>query len=74
MIYVAFILIRALILGNSYSGTLYPYFFLNVERLGLGGVTLWVIILVVFFVALGYILFMFVRFKTIKEKLQRNKK
>ena len=74
LIYVAFILIRALILGNSYSGTLYPYFFLNVERLGLGGVTLWVIILVVFFVALGYILFMFDRFKTIKEKLKRNKK
>ena len=73
LIYVAFILIRALILGNSYSGTLYPYFFLNVERLGLGGVTLWVIILVVFFVALGYILFMFDRFKTIKEKLKRNK-
>jgi len=74
LIYVAFILIRALILGNSYSGTLYPYFFLNVERLGLGGVTLWVIILVVFFVALGYILFMFDRIKTIKEKLKRNKK
>lgn len=74
LIYVAFILIRALILGNSYSGTLYPYFFLNVERLGLGGVTLWVIILVVFFVALGYILFMFDRFKTIKEKLKKNKK
>lgn len=74
LIYVAFILIRALILGNSYSGTLYPYFFLNVERLGFGGVALWVIILVVIFIALGYILFMFDRFQMIKGKLKKSEK
>lgn len=70
LIYVAFILIRALILGNSYSGTLYPYFFLNVEHLGFGGVALWIIILVAIFVILGYVLFVFDHFEAIKVKLK----
>jgi hypothetical protein len=53
---------------------LYPYFFLNVERLGFGGVALWVIILVIIFIALGYILFMFDRFQMIKVKLKKSEK
>ena len=61
-------------LCSAYSGTLYPYFFLNVERLGFGGVALWVIILVVIFIALGYILFMFDRFQMIKGKLKKSEK
>ena len=57
LIYVAFILIRAVILGNNYQGLLYPYFFLNVAKLGWGGVIGWVVILVLVFVALGYVIF-----------------
>lgn len=57
LIYVVLILIRAAILGNSYHGLLYPYFFLNVAKIGFGGVIGWVAILVLVFVALGYIIF-----------------
>lgn len=57
LIYVVLILIRAAILGNSYHGLLYPYFFLNVAKIGFGCVIGWVAILVLVFVALGYIIF-----------------
>ena len=57
LIYVILILVRASILGNSYQGLLYPYFFLNVTKLGMGGVIGWIVILVLVFVALGYGIF-----------------
>ena len=71
LIYVVFILIRAAILGPSYSGTLYPYFFLNVAKLGYSGVMLWILILVAVFVVLGYILFLADRYKDIKGKIKK---
>lgn len=57
LIYVALIMIRSLILGRNYTGLLYPYFFLNVAKLGIGGVVKWIAILVVLFVILGYIIY-----------------
>jgi hypothetical protein len=41
--------------GIGYGGSRYPYPFLDVDVLGFGTVLLWVLGLVVFFVALGYL-------------------
>jgi hypothetical protein len=62
LIYVTFILIRGAILRGATNTVLYPYFFLNVAKLGLGGTLLWVLALVAVFVALGYLLLLFDRF------------
>ncbi|MGM9972157.1 MAG: Pr6Pr family membrane protein [Anaeroplasmataceae bacterium] len=59
LIYVIFILIRGAILPSDYSGTIYPYFFLDVNELGLGGVCIWVLILVIVFVVIAYLLFLY---------------
>ncbi|MDE6667561.1 MAG: Pr6Pr family membrane protein [Clostridia bacterium] len=60
LIYVVYILIYGAIYkaaaGEPFS---YPYFFLNVNDLGYGGVVLWVFILVVVFVVLGYLMFIY---------------
>lgn len=56
LVYVTYILIRAGIvktLGLT-ANVLYPYFFLNVDRLGWGGFALWMGILLVGLLALGY--------------------
>ena len=61
--YVVFILIQAVIMGFDTSilipGTttplIYPYFFVNLETQGVGGVLKWVAILVVAFSAVGYL-------------------
>ena len=45
----------------NYAGTdpvIYPYFFLNPERVGIGGIILWVGALLAGFVALGYLFMM----------------
>lgn len=57
LIYVAYIMI----LGACIPNFEYPYFFLNVNNLGYGGVTIWVTILVVIFIAIGYILWIYNR-------------
>lgn len=57
LVYVVFILIRASVLKGT-DAMIYPYFFLNVDNLGWGGFFMWVSILVVLFVALGYVLFL----------------
>lgn len=56
LIYVVFILIRAAILQGVDGAMLYPYFFLNVEKLGVGMFIVWVAALVAIFVAIGYAL------------------
>ena len=72
LVYVVYILVRAVIVGSSYSGTIYPYFFLDLSTLGWGGFIGWVSILFVIFVVLGYIIYVcdnFVKFKNaIKQK------
>ncbi len=56
LIYVGFIFIRAWIL-NGEGDIIYPYFFLDLDTLGWGGVLQWVAILLSAFVAVGYIFF-----------------
>lgn len=63
--YVIFIFIQAAIMGFDTSilipGTttplIYPYFFVNLETQGIGGVLRWILILLVAFVAVGYVFF-----------------
>jgi hypothetical protein len=60
LMYVAYILIYGAIYtnvtGEEFS---YPYFFLNVNKLGYGGVCLWVVILLCIFAAIGYIMYLY---------------
>ena len=58
LVYVAYIFI----LGAAINGFEYPYFFLDVNTLGYGGVCLWVLVLLVVFTALGYLLWLWNRF------------
>jgi hypothetical protein len=63
--YVVFILIQATILGfdtsilipGSTTPLIYPYFFVNLETQGVGGVLKWILILLVAFMAVGYLFF-----------------
>ena len=63
--YVIFIFIQAAIMGFDTSilipGTttplIYPYFFVNLETQGIGGVLRWILILLVAFVSVGYVFF-----------------
>ena len=63
--YAIFLLIQAVILGfdssishpASTTPLIYPYFFVNLETQGVGGVLLWMLILAVVFVAVGYLFF-----------------
>lgn len=58
LLYVAFVFIRAAIVNfNPEVPYLYPYFFLNLDTLGVAGVAKWVAILFVGFIALGYIFY-----------------
>ncbi|MDE6583220.1 MAG: Pr6Pr family membrane protein, partial [Clostridia bacterium] len=57
LIYVVYVMI----LGVAIPDFEYPYFFLNVNKLGYGGVAVWVVILVVIFIAIGYILWFYNR-------------
>ena len=63
--YVIFIFIQDVILKfdssimipNTTTPLVYPYFFLNIDTQGVGGVLLWILILFVAFVAVGFIFF-----------------
>ena len=69
VLYVAFVYIRAAILGfNPEVPYLYPYFFLNLDNLGVLGVTKWVAILFVGFIVLGYIFYGIDKFISVKNK------
>ncbi len=57
LVYVCYVLI----LGAAIPDFKYPYFFLDVNEKGYGGVAVWVVILVVVFIALGYILWLYNR-------------
>ncbi len=64
LIYVAYIFI----LGAVIPEFSYPYFFLNVNELGYGGVLLWVLGLMGVFVVLGYLLWLWNRFDKLDGK------
>lgn len=73
--YVVFILIQAAIMKfdtsvlipGSITPLIYPYFFVNLETQGVGGVLKWIAILFVAFVLVGYIFF-------VVDKIGKNKK
>lgn len=71
--YVVLIVIRALILKGVENAFLYPYFFLNIDKLGWGGFFGWISILIVVFVALGYLLYALDNLSTIKAKIKSRK-
>ena len=63
--YAVFLLIQACILGFNSSilipttttPLIYPYFFVNIDTQGVGGVLMWIAILSVAFVAVGYLFY-----------------
>lgn len=56
--YIAFIYIRAAILGyDTQNHFIYPYFFLNLDTEGITGAIKWTILLTVAFVIVAYLLF-----------------
>ena len=65
LVYVIFLLIQAIILGfdssilipTTTTPLIYPYFFVNIDTQGVGGVLLWILILLVAFVAVGYMFY-----------------
>ena len=58
VLYVVFVFTRAAIVNfNPEVPYLYPYFFLNLDNLGVAGVAKWVVILFAGFIALGYIFY-----------------
>lgn len=59
IIYIPYIFIRATIISNKIGYIKYPYFFLDLDKLGVSGVALWCLGLFVFFSLLGYGLFLF---------------
>ncbi|MGN1259104.1 MAG: Pr6Pr family membrane protein [Christensenellales bacterium] len=71
LIYVVFILIRGTIINHATATVVYPYFFLNLDTLGLGGFFMWLSILVVVFVAIGYFIYMLDHIKCIREKFKQ---
>ena len=71
LVYVIYIVIRAAIIGNNTNALLYPYFFLDINKLGFGGFMLWVTILVAIFVAIGYLLYLFDNIKRLREHYRK---
>ena len=58
VVYVSFVYIRAAILHfNPDVPYIYPYFFLNLDTQGVAGVAKWIVILLLGFIALGYIFY-----------------
>lgn len=69
LIYVAYILIRGSLLPSDYSGTIYPYFFLNVDEIGYLKVFMWVGILVVAFICVAFVLYLYDKIEIENKKI-----
>ena len=68
LLYIIFIYTRAFIVNfNPEVPYLYPYFFLNLDNLGVAGVAKWVAILFAGFIVLGYIFYGIDKFIKSKE-------
>ena len=60
LIYVVYILIYGAIYEEATGAEFsYPYFFLDVNELGYGGVCVWVVILLLIFAVLSYLMFLY---------------
>lgn len=65
LVYVIFIFIQAAIfkfdssimIPTTNTPLIYPYFFLNLDTQGIGGVAMWILILFVAFIAIGFMFF-----------------
>ena len=63
VLYLVYVFIHAALRGfdssiMNYAGTdpiIYPYFFLNPERVGIAGMITWILALLVGFIVMGYI-------------------
>ena len=74
--YVMFLLIQAIILKfdssilipTTTTPLIYPYFFVNLETQGAAGVAKWIVVLLLAFVAVGYLFFAVDRIAKKKEK------
>lgn len=66
LVYVGYIFL----LGAVIPEFVYPYFFLDVNTLGYGGVLIWVLVLFCVFAALGYLLWLFNRLRRKDGKLK----
>ena len=76
--YAIFLLIHAIILGFNTSiltptgsTLIYPYFFVNLETQGVPGVLMWIAILSVAFVAMGFIFFGLDKLNKKNSKLEK---
>lgn len=47
----------SILIPNSTTPLIYPYFFVNLETQGVSGVLMWIVILLAAFVAVGYLFF-----------------
>lgn len=70
LVYCAFIYIRALLVNHETTEVIYPYFFLNIDELGISGVIVWIIILFIAFVALAYLFYLFDKIEIENGKLK----
>lgn len=73
LVYIIFIFIRVWIMkacGQVATDTnfMYPYFFLNVDKLGVGGLFMWLGILILAFISVGYIFYSVDKLIKHKEK------
>ena len=79
--YVVFLLIQAIILGFNTSilipttntPLIYPYFFVNIDTQGVPGVLMWIAILSVAFVAMGYAFYGLDRISKTKNIMPKKK-
>ena len=69
LIYVAVILVRAELLPAGYSGTVYPYFFLDADELGYIGVAIWVLVLLAAFILIAFLFYLYDKIKYENGKL-----
>ena len=77
--YMIFLLMQAIILGfdtsilipTTKTPLIYPYFFVNIDTQGVGGVVMWVLILFVVFIAVGFLFYGLDRLE-IKNKKTEN--
>jgi len=67
ILYLMFIFIRAMILGIDSGKFLFPYFFLDINWLGLIGVFCWVISLLISFTIIGYLIYFLDNIKRFKN-------
>lgn len=70
ILYLPYIFIRALIIGENTELIKYPYFFLNIDNLGVFAVVLWCIGIALLFIFLSYLIYIYDRWQN--KRLNQN--